>query len=87
MAVDQDGWLIRRPQPLGVNEGMPGRFDEIGCQSHRRQVVAHEYRGAARIRVVVRLRADAGNPDQGFELFFEFVLSRCEVSLDSIDAP
>src|SRR5262249_1073750 len=59
-------------------------FDQTGGKPHSRQVVTDKHRCAARVGIVVRLCTDAGNPDQGLELLFELVMSRGEISLDSL---
>jgi hypothetical protein len=85
VAVYQDGWLVGSAQPLGVDEGMPLGFDKISLEPHRRQIVTDEQRGAAGIKVVIRLCTDTGYPDQVLELFFEIVVMRREIRLDSIE--
>ena len=71
VAVDQERRLARGTQPFGVDDRMPLRRDQLGFQPHGRQVVANEGRRSLRILVVIRLGADAGNPDQVLELLLE----------------
>ena len=71
MAVDQDGRLARRAEPLGVDDGVPLGRDQLGLEPHRRQVVPDEFRRPASVGVVIGLGADAGNPDQVLELLFK----------------
>ncbi len=59
-------------------------FDQLGLEAHGRQVVADEGRRPPRVGVMVRLGTDAGNPDQGLELFLEIAPMRLEVGIHAI---
>ena len=84
VAVDQQGRFARRTEPFGVDDGVPLGGDQLGFQPHRRQVVADEVGRSPSVGVVIRLGADAGNPDQVLELLFEVGPMLLEIGVHSI---
>ena len=79
MAVDEQGGFTRGPEPFRINNRMALGGDQLGFQPHRGQIITDEGCRPLGIGIVVRLGADAGNPDQSFELRFEVVPMPLEI--------
>ena len=87
VAIHEQGWFTRGLEPFRINQGMAFGRDQLGLQSHRGQIVADEGSRSPRIGIVVRLGADAGNPDEVLELCFEVISMLFEIRVDCLEPP
>ena len=70
VAVEEDGRLAGRVEPIGVDERMAGTLDEGRVlEAGGGQFIADEFGGAADVRSVFGRGAYAGDPEECFETF------------------
>ena len=74
MAVEQDGWLAGRFEPVGVDDRVPGCLDHLGIlEAHPFVLLGQVARGAANVIGTLRAARDARDPQKILE-FLEALL-------------
>ena len=79
--VEKNGRLARRVQRFAVNERMHFRGNDFDIvEARAAQAFGHPFRGALDVRLVLGLRADAGNPQKFIEIVQVLVALGIDVS-------
>ena len=77
MAVDQGRRGTGHGRRLGIDQRMPGRGDHLGGEPHAAELVGHPVGRPVHVVPVVRIGADAGNPQK----LAQFLLEPCGVGI------